>query len=259
VACHNKLEASPKRDWRVGDVRGVVEVSQPVDSQMLMAQDGLNRMSGTLVSMGGLAMVGLALVIGRFRHINQELKIQVQEQTAELHRLANLDCLTQVANRRQFDQNLVLEWNRLRCQHLPLSLLLCDVDYFKHYNDTYGHQAGDACLQMVARTLTDVVQRSGNLVARYGGEEFVIILPNTDQAGAVHVAQAILTAIRELEIPHESSEVSASVTLSVGIATQVPSDRHLPSHMVQWADQALYQAKAQGRNGFGVQEIPPLS
>ncbi|MGC9506312.1 sensor domain-containing diguanylate cyclase, partial [Baaleninema sp.] len=166
----------------------------------------------------------------------------------ELQLLASLDGLTQVANRRHFDSILEREWRRCtRGQH-PLSLILCDVDFFKLYNDCYGHLAGDECLQKVAATLTRVVTRASDVVARYGGEEFAIVLPETDAEAAFFLAESICDRIVGLQIPHRRSSVSPVVTLSAGVATQIPRPRSHPVSLLATADLALYDAKSKGRN-----------
>ncbi|HEY9294758.1 MAG TPA: diguanylate cyclase, partial [Phormidium sp.] len=162
--------------------------------------------------------------------------------------LANIDGLTKVANRRRFDEVLQQEWLILRREQLSLSLILCDVDYFKLYNDTYGHPAGDKCLQQIAKTLQQVTKRPSDLVSRYGGEEFAIILPNTPLSGAIHIAEEVQRKVKELAIVHDSSKVSNIVTLSLGVASIIPSICTSPTTLLTIADQALYQAKQQGRD-----------
>jgi diguanylate cyclase (GGDEF)-like protein/PAS domain S-box-containing protein len=170
---------------------------------------------------------------------------------AEQERLiAMTDGLTQVANRRCFDERLQLEWHRLMQGKQQLSLIMLDVDYFKRYNDCYGHQAGDTCLVQVAKAAAGSVKRSTDLLVRYGGEEFAAILPNTDAAGAIAVAESIRQAIRNLAIPHEQSEVSAIVTVSMGIASIVPCCGESPDELIATADRALYDAKRQGRDRY---------
>lgn len=173
-------------------------------------------------------------------------KLEIANQ--ELHRLATIDNLTQIANRRRFDQYLENEWCRLAGEQSPLSLILCDVDYFKLYNDTYGHLAGDECLKQIAKVIKQVTKCSTDLVARYGGEEFAIILPNTTSKNAFHLAEHVQLKIEELGIIHGSSLVSNLVTLSLGIASVIPCDRTSPLILVSAADKALYKAKEQGRN-----------
>lgn len=177
-----------------------------------------------------------------------ELHQQLQLANQQLQNLAMVDQLTQIANRRCFDEILNQEWHRLIREQLPLSLLLCDIDYFKQYNDTYGHPQGDICLQQVAQVLQQAVQRSIDLVARYGGEEFVVILPHTDHRRALQVAQKIQDVLEQFNLPHRSSKVADRVTMSIGICTLIPTVEHFPLNLINGADQALYQAKTQGRN-----------
>jgi len=178
-----------------------------------------------------------------FRDISQSKQMEQQ-----LKRLANVDGLTQVANRRKFDECLETEWRRCMREQHPLSLILCDVDSFKLYNDTYGHQAGDDCLVKVAKGIRHSVKRPGDLVARYGGEEFAAILPNTHAAGAMEVAELIRAQVRGLQIPHAQSQVSRYVTVSLGVSTTIPTKKLSPELLVAAADKALYQAKSQGRD-----------
>jgi diguanylate cyclase (GGDEF)-like protein len=193
-------------------------------------------------------------VAERTQSLEQEIhkRIKVEKTlfaaNQELERLAFADGLTQVANRRRFDHCLDQEWGRLRCIQAPLSLLLCDVDYFKQYNDSYGHQAGDDCLCQIASLLQMAVKRPDDLVARYGGEEFAVILPNTPITGALKVAQEIQARMNQLQIVHQSSLIADRITLSIGVTTLTPQRGSSPDQMLAMADQALYQAKSQGRN-----------
>lgn len=180
----------------------------------------------------------------------QEQAIALQIANQQLERLANLDGLTQVANRRRFDEHLELEWKRLERESAPLSLILCDIDYFKQYNDFYGHQTGDICLKQVAKAIEKSLKRPGDFVARYGGEEFVVILPNTNFEGASYVAKLIQTDIEKLNINHAQSSVSAHITLSLGIGSVVPTSDTSGSALIAAADKALYEAKRKGRNNF---------
>jgi diguanylate cyclase (GGDEF)-like protein/PAS domain S-box-containing protein len=177
-----------------------------------------------------------------------ELYQQLEAANQQLQRLAALDGLTQVANRRRFDEYLEQEWRRLTRERQPLSLILCDVDFFKLYNDTYGHQAGDECLKQIAATLQRAAKRPADLVARYGGEEFAIILPNTSQTGALFVAESIRKAVKNLRLAHANSTVSPYVTLSLGVAGMVPSLEVTFAALVATADAALYEAKETGRD-----------
>lgn len=178
----------------------------------------------------------------------RRVEAELEKANQELQRLASLDGLTQVGNRRQFDEYLLREWKREAREQNPLSLIFCDIDYFKRYNDTYGHQAGDECLKRIAQSISHAVKRPADLVARYGGEEFAVILPNTGAEGAMHVARDIQKEIRQLEIPHAQSSVSRYVTLSIGVFSVVPHAGHSPESLVRAADKALYQVKEQGRN-----------
>ncbi|MBE9182023.1 PleD family two-component system response regulator [Oculatella sp. LEGE 06141] len=182
----------------------------------------------------------------------QQVELILQQTNLELQQLVNLDGLTQVANRRCFDEYLDQEWRRLRREQQPLSLILCDIDYFKPYNDRYGHLAGDVCLQQVVWAIAQVVKRPADLVARYGGEEFAVILPNTDERGALTIAQAVQVAIQHLHIPHADSTVADYITLSVGVACLVPTLNASSEILIAAADVALYQAKQQGRNCYCV-------
>ncbi len=185
----------------------------------------------------------------------KQAEARLQRANEELERLATLDGLTQVANRRYFDDRLQQEWRRMLRDRSPLCLILCDVDYFKRYNDHYGHQAGDDCLRQVAQTIQDTVHRAADLVARYGGEEFAIILPNTSVDGGHQVAEAVRQAVQALHIHHEKSSVAAYVTLSMGVASITPTSDTTISDLLLSADQALYEAKRQGRNRSVSQEL----
>lgn len=181
-----------------------------------------------------------------------ELYQKLQAANQALERLAMTDGLTQIANRRHFDQSLNHEWQRLSRSQQPLTLILRDIDFFKLYNDTYGHPTGDRCLAQIAQILNKVTQRSTDLAARHGGEEFAILLPNTTQAGAVSIAQLILNQLQHLHLPYRASTAAAHVTLSLGIASFVPCQDATPQALIQAADQALYQAKIAGRNTYKV-------
>lgn len=178
---------------------------------------------------------------------------QLQSANSELYRLANSDGLTQVANRRCFNEYLEKEWQELGEKAAELSLILCDIDFFKKYNDTYGHQAGDACLQRVAKTIVEAVNYSVGeasakpLVARYGGEEFAIVLPHTKSETAIYIAEQIRVWVKNLAVEHLQSEVGC-VTLSLGVASTFPRSHTAQKDLIAAADRALYQAKDQGRD-----------
>ena len=189
-------------------------------------------------------------IVADFKDISDRKKAEeaLQQANMELQRLASIDSLTQIANRRRFDEVLTLEWRRLQREELPLSLIMIDIDCFKIYNDTYGHQQGDDCLQSVARTISQQSKRPADLVARYGGEEFVVVLPNTDTEGATHLAEQMRKQIQSLKMPHKNSPVTPEVTISLGVSTIVPVSDYTPEQLLACADQGLYQAKETGRN-----------
>ncbi|BAY17801.1 response regulator receiver modulated diguanylate cyclase [Nostoc sp. HK-01] len=188
----------------------------------------------------------------RVKRLIQQSQLQKQLEAAnqELQRLVTIDGLTQVASRRRFEEYFSQEWQRMARDQLPLSLILCDVDYFKSYNDTYGHRAGDRCLQKVAQAIKDSVKRPADLVARYGGEEFAVILPKTEMQGAAILAEKICSVVRKLAIPHSNSQVSGYVTISAGVAADIPQPGSDFQDIISAADRALYQAKIEGRDRF---------
>lgn len=170
------------------------------------------------------------------------------ERALSLAREISIDGLTQIANRRAFDLRLAHEWQRLAREKSSLSLLLCDVDFFKRFNDRYGHPAGDECLKEVAKVIESCIQRPADLAARYGGEEFAVILPNTQREGATFIAEKVCQAVANLHIRHESSYVNDHVTISIGISTTLPQYSISPKSLIEGADKALYLAKNQGRD-----------
>ncbi|MEO5345632.1 MAG: diguanylate cyclase [Magnetococcus sp. YQC-9] len=174
--------------------------------------------------------------------------IALKRQNDLLRRLASLDGLTGIPNRRSLDDFLRQEWHRGLRHETRLSAMLIDVDYFKKFNDSQGHQAGDACLRQIAGALTRVLERKTDLVARYGGEEFACILPETPLQGAIHTAEKIQQAVAALAIPHPKSDVAEIVTLSLGVISVTPRRGHEPEEVLAAADQLLYMAKLSGRN-----------
>ncbi len=179
----------------------------------------------------------------------------VDEKTAELKKvnnelqhLANSDGLTKIGNRRRFEQFLTDEWHRAVRFKTEISLVMLDIDHFKLYNDTYGHQAGDDCLQKVAEALADTIKRPTDLVARFGGEEFAIILGGTDAEGAINIAEQAMENVKNLKIPHSNSKTSEYLTISLGVATTFAKFEITESELIKAADKALYRAKENGRN-----------
>ncbi|MBX9914898.1 MAG: diguanylate cyclase [Pseudomonadaceae bacterium] len=177
--------------------------------------------------------------------VRTHIKLKLQSDT--LRRLSLTDGLTGVANRRQFDEALVNEWRRCSRSRLPLSLIFIDVDYFKRYNDGYGHQLGDDCLKAVAKVLKLGLKRPADLLARYGGEEFVCLLPETPLLGAQQTANALEAAVRALALPHAFSDAAAVLTISLGVTAAEPAEGESPAALLDAADKLLYQAKEAGR------------
>jgi diguanylate cyclase (GGDEF)-like protein len=184
------------------------------------------------------------------QRINRDLDLANKELDYANHQLrlaVNHDGLTKIANRRRFDEYFEQTWLQALRDQSTLTLILCDIDYFKLFNDTYGHVEGDRCLQQVAETLETVIQRPMDLVARYGGEEFALILPNTNLQGGLVIAEKLLTAIQQLGIAHSSSPVRNYITLSIGISTLQPTPERNAQTLLTAADIALYEAKQLGR------------
>jgi diguanylate cyclase (GGDEF)-like protein len=177
-----------------------------------------------------------------------EIRQQLEEKNRLLERLSTLDTLTGIPNRRRFDDVFRQEWKRAARDGTPLSLIYCDIDFFKGYNDTYGHQAGDDCLIRVARVLAEAAHRPADLAARYGGEEFTILLVDTGPEGAAILAERMRVRIESLRIAHRSSSVGAFLTTSFGLATLIPRPGLRPEDLIERADRALYSAKQKGRN-----------
>ncbi len=178
----------------------------------------------------------------------REMQKQLEASNKKLQELSSLDGLTGIANRRQFDESLDKEWKRAARNDLPLSLILIDIDFFKPFNDNYGHQAGDDCLIRVAKALQETIVRPTDVIARYGGEEFTAILPDTNAEGAAVVAEKLRIAIESLNIKHEHSKAAEYVTISLGIADN-PGLADLES-LIHKADECLYEAKESGRNRY---------
>lgn len=207
----------------------------------------------------GLATDSEIYPMSRLEKRNRELEQVVENRTKELaeaNRLlqiqSNTDCLTNIGNRRLFDQMLVQEWNRGQRGGTPLALIMLDIDHFKRFNDRYGHLAGDACLQVLAKALAESGRRAGELAARYGGEEFAVLLPNMDKQVVLETAKYIHQRVLSLAIPHADS-LSGIVTVSIGVAILQPSNQQLPVELVRQADAGLYRAKTSGRNCIQLQ------
>jgi len=175
-------------------------------------------------------------------------KEETEKLARELYKISTMDALTSVINRRGFNEALSAEWSRAIRARTPLTLLMIDVDYFKPFNDTLGHPAGDECLRLIAAALPLYVRRAGETIARYGGEEFAVLLPNTAAPEGVKIAEDICEGVARLDIRHPASEISERVTISIGVCGAVPGEVETSHELIRLADKALYQAKNSGRN-----------
>jgi diguanylate cyclase (GGDEF)-like protein/PAS domain S-box-containing protein len=246
-----QTENCPLKRIRVGRQRVELDVE-------LNPGDGSKRpfwLTGT--PLFGLARETIGMVL-QCKDITERKRYEsaLEQANKKLEKLAAIDSLTRLANRRTFDETLEREWRRMQRTREPLSVILCDIDFFKRYNDHYGHQAGDDCLKDVAGRIKDCMRRPGDLAARYGGEEFVVVLPSTPSDGASHVAEAIRAAVLAMEREHARSEIDNIVTLSLGVATSVPSlQAGTAADLVSRADAALYASKENGRNLVTVKDF----
>ena len=203
--------------------------------------------------------IELGLKLGAVDYISKPFSIPIlkarlrnhlalQQKSKLLVQLACTDELTRVSNRRHFDYALGREWARSQRSGEPLSVVMLDVDYFKRYNDHYGHPEGDRCLKQVSRALSTVLMRPADLLARYGGEEFVVLLPETDISAAESIAEKMRHSVEALRIPHRENDASDWVTVSMGVSSYENCSEHAKESLITQADQALYQAKKSGRN-----------
>ena len=174
----------------------------------------------------------------------------------KLWALSTHDGLTEIANRRYFDEILEKEWKRAARGKFCVSLIMLDIDYFKNFNDTYGHQAGDECLKQAADIIKKTLHRPGDMVARYGGEEFVVVLPDTESDGALRIAEAVRINLESSKIEHSQSNVGPYLTASLGVSTIIPELTNSPSSLIASADKALYNSKKGGRNQVTAADLP---
>jgi len=182
----------------------------------------------------------------------------LEDANVQLKKLSELDGLTSIPNRRCFDRSFKLEWLRGVREYQPVAILMIDIDYFKAYNDHYGHQQGDTCLRQIAKAVSEAVKRPGDLAARYGGEEFVVYLSNTTVEGAVRVAEEIQINVNNLALEHAASVIHPCVTVSIGVASMIPDPSVKPEKLIEAADRALYKAKRLGRNNIQNSVITPF-
>lgn len=224
------LHCHRPQDYQEGDLRGGLSISFPVNKK---------RISALVFSHFFMLFFGVVLIAGFGKKIVQL--------TETLRTQSNVDCLTKIANRKCFDETLHREWLLSRRIKTPLSLILCDIDHFKQYNDTYGHQAGDSCLQLVAKAMSATVNRPTDLVARYGGEEFIVVLPEVSVEGARGIAELLRVSVENLQVTHKSSEIAGYVTVSIGVSTASPSI-FSAKELIKHADKALYVSKQNGKN-----------
>ncbi|MEB3160412.1 MAG: diguanylate cyclase [Synechocystis sp.] len=243
--------------WITRPIRKLSKASQAIaKGEWQTDNDQMNQiLQGQIITEMKTFAESFYSMANQLKMLFESLETRVKERTEaltianqKLESLANLDSLTQIANRRRFDDYLALEWQQHQQEKNSLALLLIDIDYFKNYNDFYGHQQGDHCLIQVAQTLAKVPQGKTALVARYGGEEFAVILPNTNTQQALILAESIREAIAALNIPHARSKISHRVTISLGIASVIPGPESTLEDLIRQADDALYTAKTQGRD-----------
>ena len=209
-----------------------------------------------IVMLAGLLISGLLAAYVRMKSrrqfeietVSAERQNALQEANKQLAHLSQTDGLTQIANRRFFDEMLTEEWSRTRREQQPISLVLFDLDFFKQYNDQYGHLQGDECLRSISEVIGSVINRPGDLFARFGGEEFVLLLPNTPQEGAMQLANQCRELVESLAISHHKSSVADVVTVSAGVCTLIPDSTSRERDLLDLTDQALYCAKDRGRN-----------
>ena len=241
----------------IDSVTRISDVAKAISNGQMLAIEKQPRIKELAIVTESINFMALQLQASAYNIENLESRWEerVEETTRnlkqvnqELKRLVNIDRLTQIYNRYHFDIALEQLWQETIAQRGKISLIMCDVDNFKLYNDTYGHLMGDECLRLVGRAIADSVNRNHDIAARYGGEEFAIILPRTDSAGAIQIANRINSAVNRLNISHKTSNVGDRVTVSCGVACTIPNPKSLATRLIADADNALYQAKQQGRN-----------
>jgi diguanylate cyclase (GGDEF)-like protein len=225
------LQCHAVQGYKAGDIRGGISIRLPLISSV---SKGILLANHLMICLFGITVI--LFFSSRLNRAYEEIKRQ-----------AIYDALTNIPNRREFTRRILSEFQRARRNHFPLSLIMCDIDWFKEFNDTYGHSAGDECLRQVAQALAGSLSRPGDFCARYGGEEFIVILPSTDENGAQVLADRIIGRVRSLAIRHSGSSYGI-VTISLGVATEREFRSSSSDSLIKRADQALYLAKDKGRN-----------
>lgn len=228
----NCLQCHARQGYREGDIRGGISISFPFDSKVAVKV--------MLPSHVGIALIGLGGIVLVVRKLKTSYSI--------IERQAVIDSLTGIPNRRSFSENILREFDRSRRNREPLSVIMGDIDCFKAYNDTYGHSAGDECLQRVAHEIKTCLNRPGDFCARFGGEEFIVILAATRNRGAMNVAERIRNAIEVMGLEHRGNAGAKVVTMSLGVSTMIDNNVGSYEELVRQADEALYRAKQAGRN-----------
>ena len=269
VTEQNCLKCHAHQGYKVGNVRGGISVTIPMKKILIETrQKQLFHLFWYLI----VCMIGLAVIhFGTFKlkqqinernqaytkleqnqvHLEAIVKKrtkQLSEANKELEYLSFTDSLTEAANRRSFDKKIQTEWYRAMRQSQPIAIIIIDIDYFKLFNDLYGHQRGDECLRQVAMSLNNVIKRAGEFMARIGGEEFAIALLNTNTSEAIYFAEKLRISIINLKIPHEGSKINDFVTISLGVASLIPEKSLKVEQLIFMADTSLYSAKIEGRN-----------
>jgi len=259
--CHNSLPNTPYSEWKKGELTGILEVVVPLD-QTANAVDNIIKKTFILVLLTCLLLTVTIFIIvkrliaarrvsNRVSKLNGQLKQQIRQDKAlqeELLDISFSDALTGIANRRYFDQEFAKQWQWSLRKQRSLAVIMFDIDFFKAYNDNYGHPQGDIALRVVAQALKAAQLRPLDTVCRYGGEEFVLILSETDVAGAIVVAERMRQAVEDLAIPHQYSSVGPVLTVSAGVGSLVPQSDGSSDKILSQADKALYNAKEHGRN-----------
>lgn len=264
-SCHNSHPQTPYNQWKVGDVRGVLEVILPLEKTASAIDLLIKQTFGIVLLTCSFVSLAIFIVIKRLKmimlatkrssseviKINDQLQQKIVQDKLLQEKLMDIsltDALTGIANRRYFNQELEKQWHWALRKSCNLVVIMFDIDFFKPYNDNYGHPQGDVALKQVAQAMKESQLRPFDTVCRYGGEEFVLILSETDRDGALVVAERIRKAVESLAIVHHFSAISPVLTISAGVGVMTPAPENSIGQLITLADQALYQAKENGRN-----------